>query len=66
MTYAASRFVALGGTFCAALAMGTQALAAGVPAGKLGVKGWGSAKPLAANTGKNGRAQNRRIEILPK
>ena len=40
--------------------------AAGVPAGKLGVKGWGSAKPLAANTGKNGRAQNRRIEILPK
>lgn len=40
--------------------------AAGIPAGKLGVKGWGSAKPLAANTGKNGRAQNRRIEILPK
>ncbi len=40
--------------------------AAGVPAGKVGVKGWGSAKPLAANTGKNGRAQNRRIEILPK
>lgn len=40
--------------------------AAGIPAAKLGVKGWGSAKPLAANTGKNGRAQNRRIEILPK
>lgn len=40
--------------------------AAGIPAGKLGVKGWGSAKPLAANTGKNGRALNRRIEILPK
>lgn len=40
--------------------------AAGIPAGKLGVKGWGSAKPVAANTGKNGRAQNRRIEILPK
>lgn len=40
--------------------------AAGIPPGKLGVKGWGSAKPLAANTGKNGRAQNRRIEILPK
>ena len=40
--------------------------AAGIPAGKLGVKGWGSAKPLAANTGKGGRAQNRRIEILPK
>lgn len=35
MTYAASRFVALGGTFCAALAMGGQALAAGVPAGTL-------------------------------
>lgn len=39
---------------------------AGIPAGRLGVKGWGSAKPLAANTGKSGRAQNRRIEILPK
>lgn len=35
MTYAANRFVALGGTFCAVLAMGSQAFAAGVPAGTL-------------------------------
>jgi outer membrane protein OmpA-like peptidoglycan-associated protein len=40
--------------------------AAGVPAGKLSAKGWGSAKPLASNTGKSGRAQNRRVEIIQK
>ena len=40
--------------------------AAGVPAGKLSAKGWGSAKPLATNTGKSGRAQNRRVEIIQK
>jgi outer membrane protein OmpA-like peptidoglycan-associated protein len=40
--------------------------AAGVPAGKLSAKGWGSVKPLASNTGKSGRAQNRRVEIIQK
>ncbi|MFZ9310651.1 MAG: OmpA family protein [Arenimonas sp.] len=40
--------------------------AAGVPAAKLSVKGWGSAKPLASNAGKSGRAQNRRVEIIQK
>jgi outer membrane protein OmpA-like peptidoglycan-associated protein len=39
---------------------------AGVPAGKLSAKGWGSAKPLASNAGKSGRAQNRRVEIIQK
>lgn len=40
--------------------------AAGVPAAKLSVKGWGSAKPVASNAGKSGRAQNRRVEIIQK
>lgn len=40
--------------------------AAGIPAGKLSVKAWGSAKPLASNAGKSGRAQNRRVEIIQK
>ena len=40
--------------------------AAGVPAAKLSAKGWGSAKPLASNAGKSGRAQNRRVEIIQK
>lgn len=40
--------------------------AAGVPAGKLHVKAWGAAKPLASNAGKTGRAQNRRVEISQK
>ncbi|MCL4673582.1 MAG: hypothetical protein KJZ64_11740 [Sphingomonadaceae bacterium] len=35
MTYAAFRFAALGGTLCATLAMGSHALAAGIPAGTL-------------------------------
>lgn len=40
--------------------------AAGVPGGKLSVKAWGSAKPVASNAGKSGRAQNRRVEIIQK
>jgi outer membrane protein OmpA-like peptidoglycan-associated protein len=40
--------------------------AAGVPAAKLSAKGWGSAKPVASNAGKSGRAQNRRVEIIQK
>ena len=40
--------------------------AAGVPAAKLSSKGWGSAKPVASNAGKSGRAQNRRVEIIQK
>ena len=40
--------------------------AAGVPAAKLSAKGWGSARPLASNAGKSGRAQNRRVEIIQK
>lgn len=40
--------------------------AAGVPAAKLSVKAWGSAKPVASNAGKSGRAQNRRVEIIQK
>ncbi len=40
--------------------------AAGVPAVKLSAKGWGSAKPVASNAGKSGRAQNRRVEIIQK
>ena len=40
--------------------------AAGIPAAKLSAKGWGSAKPVASNAGKSGRAQNRRVEIIQK
>lgn len=40
--------------------------AAGVPAAKISAKGWGSAKPVASNAGKSGRAQNRRVEIIQK
>lgn len=39
---------------------------AGVPAAKLSAKGMGSAKPVASNQSKTGRAQNRRIEIIQK
>ena len=39
---------------------------AGVSAGKLRAKGLGSAKPVASNQSKSGRAQNRRIEIIQK
>lgn len=38
----------------------------GVPAAKLNAKGLGSAKPVASNQSKSGRAQNRRVEIIPK
>ncbi len=40
--------------------------AAGVSAGKLRAKGLGSAKALASNQSKVGRAQNRRVEIIQK
>jgi outer membrane protein OmpA-like peptidoglycan-associated protein len=40
--------------------------AAGVPSGKLSAKGLGSAKAMASNQSKSGRAQNRRVEILQK
>lgn len=39
---------------------------AGVPVAKLNARGWGSAKPVASNQSKSGRAQNRRVEIIPK
>lgn len=39
---------------------------AGVSAGKLRAKGLGSAKPIASNQSKLGRAQNRRVEIIQK
>lgn len=39
---------------------------AGIPAGKLSAKGVGSNNPIASNTGKTGRAQNRRVEIIQK
>lgn len=38
----------------------------GVPAARLSAKGLGSAKPVASNQSKTGRAQNRRIEIIQK
>jgi outer membrane protein OmpA-like peptidoglycan-associated protein len=38
----------------------------GVPATKLIARGVGSAKPVASNQSKTGRAQNRRIEIIQK
>ncbi len=39
---------------------------AGISAGKLRAKGLGSAKPVASNQSKSGRAQNRRVEIVQK
>lgn len=40
--------------------------AAGVPGSMLSARGLGSAKPVASNQSKSGRAQNRRIEIIQK
>jgi outer membrane protein OmpA-like peptidoglycan-associated protein len=38
----------------------------GVDAGRLGAVGWGQEKPVADNRTEEGRAKNRRVEIVKK
>jgi outer membrane protein OmpA-like peptidoglycan-associated protein len=45
-------------------AVKTWLLAAGIEAGLLQTKGFGSAKPVADNASEMGRAQNRRVELV--
>ena len=40
-------------------------VAQGIDAGRIGVKGWGKTKPVADNATAEGRAENRRVEIIP-
>jgi outer membrane protein OmpA-like peptidoglycan-associated protein len=37
---------------------------AGLPAARLSVTGWGEARPVADNESADGRARNRRVEII--
>ena len=39
---------------------------AGIPAGRLSAAGWGSEKPVADNGTAEGKAQNRRVELVKK
>src|SRR6059036_2623110 len=44
-------------------AVGDYMIARGIEAQRITTKGWGESKPIASNKTKEGRAQNRRVEI---
>jgi OOP family OmpA-OmpF porin len=47
-----------------AMAVRTSLIAHGVPANLIEAKGYGFDKPIASNKSKDGRSQNRRVEII--
>jgi OOP family OmpA-OmpF porin len=49
-----------------AKAVGAAVVAAGVDAARLSALGWGQEKPIADNRSEDGRAKNRRVEIVKK